>query len=403
MFLIFLYFALFIVVSFASRVFVNPGARKLFQLVLCFILLFGIFGFRDISVLNDTSTYYGFYYRNSLYTSYRNDSIFTFNILERFEWGYQVLAHFLVKYVSTNPYTIIIISSLIVTIGDLWFISKHSRDVAMVCFFFLLSNIFFMHYCIIRQSFALIIFYGAFGYLERGKTLRYCLLILVASLFHSSAYILLLLPLLMKLRVNKRNVIIILVSSAIIGLLIFKILSLLGMHDNPYYKFAIQRESISLVGLIELGIMAAVLTIMLWVHKLSGTRHIDKPLFWICVLAMSVCIIAPTFYGIARVNEFLWPFIMVQLLRYITPAYMKPSPAETTGDIATTDIIVDGDKPHRRGRLAQKVGVMVIVAIFAGKMIGVNAFRPEWMHVVPYQFYDFGKRYHYYNLYPQEE
>ena len=94
--IIFLYFLLFIVVSFASRVFINPGARKLFQLVLCFILLFGFFGFRDISILNDTSTYYGYYYRNAQYMSYRNGSIFTFNIMERFEWGYQVLAHFLV-------------------------------------------------------------------------------------------------------------------------------------------------------------------------------------------------------------------------------------------------------------------------------------------------------------------
>lgn len=396
--IIFLYFLLFIVVSFASRVFINPGARKLFQLVLCFILLFGFFGFRDISILNDTSTYYGYYYRNAQYMSYRNGSIFTFNIMERFEWGYQVLAHFLVKYVSTNPYTIIFISSLIVTIGDLWFISKYARDVAMVCFFFLIGNIFFMHYCIIRQSFALIIFYVAFRQMCKGRLLRYIVLIIVAAQFHSSAYILLLLPVLMKLGINKRNVIILLCVSAVMGVLIFKILSLLGMHDNPYYKFAIQRESISLVGLIELGIMAVVLSIMLWVHKASSTQHIDKPFFWICVLAMCVCIIAPTFYGIARVNEFLWPFIMVQLLRYVTPSYMKPIEEAEPEQATESD-----EASARRGLLARKIGMMVVVAIFAGKMIGVNAFRPEWLHVVPYQFYDFGKRYHYYNLYPQEE
>ena len=113
---------------------------------------------------------------------------------------------------------------------------------------------------------------------------------------------------------------------------------------------------------------------------------------------MCVCIIAPTFYGIARVNEFLWPFIMVQLLRYVTPSYMKPVEEAEPEQATESD-----EASARRGLLARKIGMMVVVAIFAGKMIGVNTFRPEWLHVVPYQFYDFGKRYHYYNLYPQEE
>ena len=73
--IIFLYFALFLGVHFFSKQFLekpngkaeckHPGAARLFQLVACFILLFGFFGFRDITILNDTSHYYGFYFQKA--------------------------------------------------------------------------------------------------------------------------------------------------------------------------------------------------------------------------------------------------------------------------------------------------------------------------------------------------
>ena len=122
---IFLYFALFLGVHFLSKQFLDkpsgraerkrPGAARLFQLVACFILLFGFFGFRDITVLNDTSHYYGFYYQKAHVVSYINESIFSYHLSDTFEYGFQVLIHFLVKYVSNNPYTIILFSSFLIS------------------------------------------------------------------------------------------------------------------------------------------------------------------------------------------------------------------------------------------------------------------------------------------------
>ena len=86
MLIVFFYFAAFIVVNLISRVFINSGARKLFQLVSCFILLFAFFGLRDITILNDTPHYYGYYYAKSQYTSYINGSIFDYKLADKFEW-----------------------------------------------------------------------------------------------------------------------------------------------------------------------------------------------------------------------------------------------------------------------------------------------------------------------------
>ena len=45
MVVIFLFFSLFLVVHFISKQFKQVGAARLFQLVACFVLLFGFFGF----------------------------------------------------------------------------------------------------------------------------------------------------------------------------------------------------------------------------------------------------------------------------------------------------------------------------------------------------------------------
>ena len=81
MVLVFLYFALFLIVHLVAKQFKTAGAARLFQLVSCFILLFGIFGFRDITVLNDTSHYYGFYYLKSHLLSYKTEPVTTFHLL----------------------------------------------------------------------------------------------------------------------------------------------------------------------------------------------------------------------------------------------------------------------------------------------------------------------------------
>ena len=54
-------------------------------MVMCFTLLFIFFGFRNITVLNDTPHYYGAYYHVSQYMSYLHSSIFSYDIALKFE------------------------------------------------------------------------------------------------------------------------------------------------------------------------------------------------------------------------------------------------------------------------------------------------------------------------------
>lgn len=380
---IFLYFALFLGVHFLSKQFKRPGAARLFQLIFCFILLFGFFGFRDITVLNDTSHYYGYYFQKAHILSFRNEPVITYHLLDKFEYGFQVFVHILVKYVSKNPYTVILVSSLIITIGELWLIDRHAKDIALVCFYMLTAGLFFMHYCIIRQAFALFFFYIAFDFLERGKIGKYCLLIGFASLFHISAVFLLLMPILVRVAPSRRNVCIAIASSLVLAVFIFEILSFMGLREHPYYQAAIQKDSLSVVGLADCAFMIFILSVCLFARKKSGAPKPDNIFLWICTMGLCVCLIAPVVYPISRINEYLWPFIVIHLLRYIEPQSMRKA---YTNRIAGTRNLLR----------------LIVIFVFVAKMVGINTFRPEWLHIDSYQFYDFSKKDHTYNIYPQQ-
>lgn len=373
MVVIFLYFSLFLGIHFLAKQFKRPGTARLFQLVACFILLFVFFGFRDITILNDTSHYCFFYDKKVHLTHYKEESIFAFHLTDRFEYGFQVLIHILVKYVSKTPFTLIILSSFIITVGNLWFFNKHSHNIALLCFYMLIASLFFTHYCIIRQAFSIIIFYVAYDYWERGKTGKYYLLIACACLFHYSAAFLFLLPTICKLKFNPRNILITVGTAVAIAANIFLLLTMLGLRDHPYYKTFVQKETLALVGLADLAQIILILAICFLAYKNNKSAQIDKRYWWMCILTLSISLVSTVLYPVARINEYFWPFIILLLAKL------------TEGNRGWSNLL----------RLA-------FVTIFITKLIGVNTFRPEWLHIEPYKFYDFSKKNHNYNLYPQE-
>lgn len=244
-----------------------------------------------------------------------------------------------------------------------------------------------MHYCIIRQSIAIMIFYIAYcKYLEKDKNLKYCILILCATLFHISAIVLLLLPLFKKIKMTPKNVIIVLSVFAIIAIFIFKILAILGLHNNTYYKMAIQKETISIVGLIECLLIALILAVCYYIHKKDNSIKMGCNGFWVCVFAMGIGITLPVFFVFERINDYLWPIMLIEILKQVAPQYIYGTSINTlTGH-----------------NLLRKCSEIIITLIFLIKIIGINAYRPEWLHIAPYKMYDFSAHYHYYHLYQQE-
>lgn len=380
--IIFFYFVLFLGVHFLSRRFVRRGAARLMQLVACFILLFGFFGFRNITVLNDTPHYYGAYYQLTHLRNYVESSIFTYRILLSFEYGYQVLQHALIKYVSKEPFTIIIVSSLIISWGNIKFVSRQTRHIALALLMMLLSGVLFDQYCLIRQSFALMLFYAALPYLKQDRWKPYVALVGCAAFFHLSALVLLILPILQRIRICKRNVAIIFGIALLISVTVYELFNLAGLGETKYFLMNIKRDTFPIGAVLDGSWMLLLLLTCLWLYKKMGMTSYDKTTFWIGVSGLCVCIITPSFLSFFRLNIFVWPIIYLTFFRF-----------------------VDADDPmteygaQRQCQPLRRQLMTTALALLAVRMAMILIFRNEWYHLIPYSFYDFSDRFHGFNMY----
>ncbi len=386
MIVVLLFFSAFVFVSFTSRIFVNPAAGRLYQQVACVIILFAFFGFRDITILNDTPHYYGTYYQYARYNGYVDSSIFTYRLAMKFEWGFQVLLHILMKYFSKDPYTIIWLSSLFFSFGNIWFLSKMTKDIALGAFLLSISGVYFDQYSMIRQAIAIMIFYKAYFFLQESKTLKYCVLILFASLFHTSALMLLLLPLLIRLRICKRNVALLFFIAVLIALFIYKLLSLIGMAGHIYIKTSMKRDAPPIAALLDGTLMFIMVGMCIYLHRKMKIASVNNINFWICTLGLSICIMTPAFLPIFRFNAYCWPFVYSIFFKYVNSRH----------NIAETD-------ESKKLSPLRNIILILFVFVILTRIIIILLFKSEWNHIVPYSFYDFSGTYHYYNIYYEKE
>jgi len=378
--LILIYFALFLGIHLLSKYFKRPGASKLFQVGSCFVLLFIFFGFRDITVLNDTPHYYGAYYQLTRIRSYLESSIFTFRLMLNYEYGFQVFQHFLAKYISKEPFTIIIVSSFIISWGNVKFISKQTKHIALALFMLLISGILFDQYCLIRQSIALMFFYAAYPFLQQERIKPYVGLIILGAFFHMSILVLLILPLMQRIPITKKHVITVLVIAGIISLLVYEMFRLIGLSEWKYFVMNMKRDTFPVAAVLDGSMMLALILCSKYIYHKTGMQQFDKTIFWTAIFGLCVCIITPSFLSFFRLNIFIWPFIYITFFRY------------TTGNAEEMGM----QKPCTA--LRHQILLAALVLLLA-RIIIILIFRNEWYHLIPYSFYDFSDRFHNFDMY----
>ncbi len=377
---IFIYFALFAGIHLAARAFSKPGQARLFQMVGCFALLFGFFGFRDITVLNDTPHYYGAYYQLTRIRSYMESSVFTFRLMLNYEYGFQVFQHILAKYVSKEPFTIIIASSLIISWGNVRFVGRQTRHLALALLLLLASGILFDQYCLVRQSIALMFFYAAYPYLQQERLKPYAVLIVLGALFHTSVLVLLILPLMQRIPITRKHVGMVLGTAVVIALLVYELFRLIGLSEWKYFVMNMKRDTFPVAAVLDGSMMLALILGCWYIHRKTRMRQVDKTIFWTAVFGLCVCIITPSFLSFFRLNIFIWPFIYMTFFRYTTGS------AEEMGM----------ERPCTTLRRQMLVAALLVLLV---RMAIILTFRNEWYHLVPYTFYDFGERFHNFDMY----
>lgn len=357
MFFIVFYYLVFLVFFIFKEKGKIVGAKKLKRhCVFAFFLLFIFFGFRDLTVLNDSAHYYA-PLREKM--SYSNSLLwYQYNPFERFEVGYQIFENILAK-CFRNPFVIIIISSFFITIGNILFFKRHNGNALFLCLFLLLNYQLPNQYSAIRQGIATMFFYYGFTKLIEGKWKYYILSILVASTFHKTAIILLPMPLLLKLNLNKKTVALFIAIFFLIINFLLKPLIGLFSADNIYQSTNEARRSFPIASLVLTLLYTWLLYISYRINKNNTQTSEDKAFWLFSMISILVSALDVVFPIIGRINMYLSPIVISLFVNSVTKV----------GDSKKVNNII-----------------LTVSFVFFVWFVLYNTIKPEWYHLYPYSF-----------------
>ena len=171
--------------------------KKIF-LFCTFSLFFALSALRSVNIGNDTSDY-KLLFENLKFMPVEN---FTW----RFETGYLYFNKF-IQIFFENSQSLFVISAFIVCLGYAMLINKFSKIVWLSVYLFFTLRYFDLSMNILRQSLAMVILFLGFYILIKEKNILYfIILVFLASLFHNTAIVFLVVAILKKIKNEKRYI-----------------------------------------------------------------------------------------------------------------------------------------------------------------------------------------------------
>lgn len=349
----------------------NKIANRI-SMSIIFFLLFVIAGFRGESIGNDTSLYINLFNQIS-----REGFQGVLSYSNRFENGYLFL-NWLISIFTKESQFLLIISSFFCLLVIIQFINKYSSIRWLSIFLFITMGYFSSSMNVIRSFWALFFIILAFNYLKANRFYRFILLCIIASTFHKTAIIFLIVWPLKNLKLTKKKIFYLLLIN-IIMFLFFNDFLIIVLKIFPQYQYYV--GSIYLNNQIRLAsvmnfLVSFVILIFGYIVAKSKNKKIDRH-YLVCIqnqdkfcnsqlflklliLGTSIEFISFKFNLLNRVSDYFLIFSIVYLPNII---------AEINNS---------------------KLKVLIIyitVILFFIYFSVIQIYRPEWNHIYPYRFF----------------
>lgn len=228
-----LYIFLMIFFVFASCK--NSNSRV--KLIIGSGILFVLMGFKDSSIGNDTLNYIELFDRLKNMPSLIDSK-------SRFEVGYQLYNKFISLFFDN--YQILFVVTAAICIGCVVYgIKKNSKNWMYSLFLLIGFRFYYFFLSGLRQSIAVSIIFVAYVFLKKKKILPYILLIILATLFHFSAFIFIFAWPLLEMKVSSKDVLKILFGIGIIYIFFTPIFSWVLSVLPAYYSGYLLTEATS--------------------------------------------------------------------------------------------------------------------------------------------------------------
>ena len=346
----------------AIGLFLKPAKsekRKKIFLRLTFVILAFVACFRNYTVGYDTKQYV------IAFGKAAELSINTFSNL-RYEYGFTFLCWILNK-ITSNWQILLIVSSLFINYSVLKFIKNNSSNPLLSVLMYILMNFYFFYTSAMRQAIAIGIMLLGYEKLKKNEIWKFLIFVLIATLFHESAFLALLLIPMRKMKYN-RYFIFSIIGVYIIGFILGKDLFLfLSRFSNRLLDYSDSKFFVeNYFGALLQFLLNFFVFITGYITMLKKERKIlydktDVNNLMIGILAIGNLFLLLT-VKVGIFNRFS-PYFSIFIIIWLPNMIVKIKNAKNRMLICT-------------------LCLSILVAYWGI----ISIYRPEWYGMIPYQF-----------------
>lgn len=338
-------YILLVLLIIINAILFQKNNKKIYSIIIC-VLLTLVAGLRDYSIGNDTVSYLGFF--NNVLYNYQTS---------RFERGFVYLMLFIKK--IFNNYTVFLLaSSIFFNSAICKLIRKESPNMLISFLIFFLGRFFFSEMNIMRQFIAIGIIIVGFKYIYNRNFIKYLLCVILASLFHKSALINIILYFIFDIKITKKIGAILTLCSLTMFLFFQKVINYIVLKFNIYEEYVdVYLNSNKLGSLLNFLICFMIIIYVLFIIKKEKKKSKKENFYlWLLILSTISSFLSIRMSVLSRIQNYFDIFIII-----IIPLFTE--------------------------KIKNKIIVYLIIIIFyILYFILILYYRPEWNYVYPYKF-----------------
>ena len=349
-------------------------AAKLF-----FFAVFLFTALRSPEVGNDTIQFYNAYSRI-------REIPWTERGSERYEAGFFALCK-LLGMISPHPQTLLFFTAWMISFSVSRFLRLYSRNVSLGCLLFLFLNLWAVYMNLMRQVLAMCIILFFLESLLKGRKMRFFFGVFLASLFHRSAWI----CLIMLVMYGRRFTYMTAVFFVPFTLLCFwqydKIFILATLLLNRYSGYISSERfggSNYFGMLLNVCVCLAILLYGIFLRRrdAKSSRQVQEALpadfqLFLLLCCLFCYILGTRMYILSRVSPYFTIFYLPWLGMEKPLVQMEEMPLRS----------LDGKISGKALKRCYPLGPFAVVFISMIYFCVIHFFRPEWQGVVPYRFF----------------
>lgn len=329
-------------------------------LTITFLLLFIVSGFRSKLIGVDTWQFYNAFSRIAS-VDFKQFDIF------RYEYGFTFLCWILSKIIN-NPQILLISTAFFINFSVLHFIRKNSNNIFASVLIYIFLNFYFSYMNIMRQAIAISIILWGYEFLKDKKYLKYTICCIIASLFHESALLALLLIVIKKIKFNKKTILVtiaLIVLSLLYGNQFFNIIS----NYSPrllYYvdsKFSVSNYFGAVLDAMVYIVLYIIGIIIISKNNKQHFTNKDSSINFLIGAIGLACIFHTLTIKVIIFNRFS-PYFTIFIVIWITNCLSMIK--------------------NNKSRLLLYIIIFFFLILY---WLIIMIYRPDWYGVVPYEFF----------------